>query len=95
MNLKKLLLIHAIITLAAGIVLVIAPSLIPKTVNIEPLPNQYLLCYFLRASEIGIAYLSFFSRFIKDKYALRIVSEIFYRISYSDGYTRIIWFIRR
>ncbi len=61
MNLKILLLIHAIITLAAGIVLVVAPTIIPQTVNIKIAPDEYLLCYFLAAAEFGIAYLSFFS----------------------------------
>lgn len=73
MNLKILLLFHSIITLAAGIVLVIAPAIIPGTVNIQLLANQYLLCYFLGAAEFGIAYLSFFSRTINDQSALRII----------------------
>ncbi|MBA3674953.1 MAG: hypothetical protein H0W75_08375 [Chitinophagaceae bacterium] len=77
MDLKKLLLFHAIVTLAAGIVLVVAPSLIPQTVNIKIAPNEYLLCYFLGAAEFGIAYLSFFSRTIRDKSALRIISITF------------------
>jgi len=77
MDLKKLLLFHAIVTLAAGIVLVVAPSLIPQTVNIKIAPNEYLLCYFLGAAEFGIAYLSFFSRTLDDKSALRIISKTF------------------
>jgi peptidoglycan/LPS O-acetylase OafA/YrhL len=72
-NLKLLLIIHAVITLAAAIVLVIAPALIPKTVDIEIAHDQYLLSYFLGAAELGIAYLSFQSRKIKDRYALKII----------------------
>jgi hypothetical protein len=77
MNLQRLLLIHAIITLAAGVVLIVAPAVIPKTVDIQIRPNEYLLSYFLGAAELGIAYLSFFSRTIQDKYALRIICTTF------------------
>ena len=73
MELSKLLFIHAIITLAAGIVLVVAPSLIPETVNSKITPNEYLLCYFLGAAEFAIAYLSYFSRKIKDTDVLRLI----------------------
>lgn len=73
MNLQRLLFIHAIITIAAGILLVVAPAAIPQTVNIQLTSNQYLLCYFLGAAEFAIAYLSFFSRNIKDYHALRII----------------------
>jgi hypothetical protein len=77
LNLSKLLLIHGIITLAAGIVLVASPTLIPGTVNIQITSNQYLLCYFLGAAEFALAYLSFFSRNIKDTQVLRLVSSTF------------------
>jgi hypothetical protein len=70
---KILLIIHAIVTLAAGIVLIAVPALIPKTVNIDLAGDQYLLSYFLAAAELGIAYLSFQSRKINDKYALRVI----------------------
>lgn len=75
--LKSVLIIHGLITLAAGIVLVVAPTLIPKTVNIDISPNQYLLSYFLAAAELGIAYLSFFAVTIADKNALRIICSTF------------------
>jgi hypothetical protein len=73
MNLNKLFAIHAFITLAAALVLICAPSVIPHTVNIQMGPGQFLLCYFLAAAELALAYLSFYSRNITDKAALRHV----------------------
>jgi hypothetical protein len=55
--LKGLLIIHGLITFAASIVLVIAPTVIPKTVNIDISGNEYLLSYFLGAAELAIAFL--------------------------------------
>jgi len=74
MNLPKLLIFHAVVTLAAGMVLIIAPSAIPQTVDLEIQPGQFLLCYFLAAAEFALAYLSFFSRNIKDPAVLRLVT---------------------
>lgn len=85
MNLKILLTAHAIITLAAGIVLIVAPTTIPKTVNIDINPDEYLLSYFLGAAELGIAYLSFYSRKINDRYALRIIITSFIIFHLSTG----------
>ena len=70
---KGLLIVHAVITFAAAMVLIIIPDAIPGMVNIRLSPDAYLLCYFLGAAEIGIAYLSFFSIRIKERQALRIV----------------------
>ncbi len=84
-NLKLLLVIHAIVTFAAAVVLIVEPSLIPKTVNIEVNHDQYLLSYFLGAAELGIAYLSFQSRNIKDKYALKIIIISFIVFHSSTG----------
>ena len=75
--LNGLLIIHWLITFAAGIVLIIAPTAIPKTVDIDISSNEYLLCYFLGAAELGIAFLSFFGREIEDKKALRLISSTF------------------
>jgi hypothetical protein len=75
--LKGLLTIHSVITLGASLVLIIAPTLIPGTVNIALSPDQYLLCYFLAAAEIGIAYLSFFARKIDDRRSLQVICSTF------------------
>lgn len=94
MNLKGLLLIHAIITFAAGILLVAAPAAIPQTVNIQLSYNQYLLCYFLAAAEFAIAYLSFFSRNIKDNYALRIIVISFIVFHSATGILELVGLYR-
>jgi hypothetical protein len=77
MNLSRLLIIHAIITLAAGIVLIAAPELIPQTVNIRITKEQYLVCYLLGGAEIALAFLSFFARELTDLKSLRLISVTF------------------
>lgn len=59
MNVAKLLLIHAIVTFAAGVVLLVAPDLIPRTVGIRVDSGVYLVCYLLGTSEMGLATLSY------------------------------------
>jgi hypothetical protein len=76
-KLNTLLIAHAIVTLAAGILLIIAPTIIRNTVDIQISADQYILCYFLGAAELGIAYLSFSARKIGDKYSLRIIAATF------------------
>lgn len=76
-KLRTLLLLHAIITAAAGFILILYPSLIPSTVDIEIKAHQYLLCYFLAAAELAIAFLSFFGRKLKDKNSLKLISSTF------------------
>lgn len=83
MNIRKLLLIHAFITLCAGIILFFSPAAIPGTVGITITPEQYLLCYFIGAGEFSIAYLSYFSAKLKDKKILHFIvsSLIVYHFS--------------
>ena len=75
--LKILLTIHAVITFLAGLALIIFPELIPKSVDVYISKNQYLLCYFLAACEISIAYLSFQATKIQDTKALKIILNSF------------------
>ena len=77
MNLTKLLIIHAIATLAAGIALIVTPDLIPSAVDIHIDPSAYLVCYLLGTSELAIAFLSYYSKELKDTKALRLVSLTF------------------
>jgi len=56
--LRLLLVIHAVITLAAGVVLVLAPGAIPGTIGIELSPGSFLICYLLAGAEFAIAFLS-------------------------------------
>jgi hypothetical protein len=73
MNLRILFGIHAVLTLAAGVVLVVAPGAIPATVGIRIEPEGYLLCYLLAAAEFGVSALSWGARTITDASALRVV----------------------
>ncbi len=77
MNLRKLLIIHALITFAAGIVLIFSPQLIPGTVGIQIDPKANLLCYLLGTSEVSMAVLSYYSTTLKDTKALRLVCLTF------------------
>jgi len=49
---------HALVTAAAGIVLVAAPAAIPGTVGIRLETGAELLCYLLAGAEFGFAALS-------------------------------------
>lgn len=71
--LKIILIVHAIVTFLAGLVLVISPELIPKMVNVSISKNQYIICYFLAACEYAIAYLSFKTTILKDFDAIKII----------------------
>src|SRR5215470_7059786 len=73
MTLRILFTVHAIITFAAGAVLVVWPGAIPSTVGIQIEPKAYLLCYLLAAMEFGVAALSWGARTITDAKALRVI----------------------
>jgi hypothetical protein len=71
--LPALLLIHGFITLTAGLVLIIAPGLIPSVVGLQLQPEANLLAYLLAGAEIGFAVLSFGGRNVMDPGALRVI----------------------
>src|SRR5215213_1313266 len=77
MNLVILFIIHGLITLAAGIVLIAAPEVIPETVGISIPPDSYLICYLLGTAEIALACLSFFGAQLTDRKALKLISVTF------------------
>jgi hypothetical protein len=70
-GLRTLLLVHGFITLTAGIVLAIAPGLIPGIVGIHLDPSAYLVAYLLAGAEFGFATLSFGGSRLTDPRALR------------------------
>jgi hypothetical protein len=72
MTLRLLFGVHAILTLAAGIVLLAAPGTIPGAVGIQIERGAYLLCYLLAASEFSITALSWGASTITDPKALRV-----------------------
>jgi hypothetical protein len=73
MHLRTLFGIHAVLTFAAGAVLVTAPGAIPSMVGITIDEGAYLLCYLLAATEFAMSVLSWGARRITDLRALRIV----------------------
>jgi len=84
-SLRFLLAVHGLLTLLASIVLITAPDVIPKMVNINLSPDEFLLCYFLGAGELCIAFLSFFARKLRDKSSLRLISATFIVFHFSTG----------
>lgn len=71
--LRLLLIIHGLVTLAAGVVLVALPAVIPAMVSIVIQHDAFLLCYFLAAAELAIAALSLGAVRLADRAALRLV----------------------
>lgn len=101
MNLRRLLLLHAIVTFVAGVVLIVAPAIIPATVGILLGPPAYLMSYLLGACEISLAALSFYGTKIRDGQALRFVCLTFIILhavtaaveilAYAQGLSAAIW----
>ena len=73
MTLRILLVIHAIITLAAGVVLVVAPEAIPSVIGIHLAPGSFLICYLLAGAEFSISFLSFYGVRCRDAECIRLV----------------------
>jgi hypothetical protein len=99
--LPRLFVLHALVTLAAAVVLVVAPAAIPRTVGIALPPDARLLCYLLGACELGVAYLSFMARTITDAHALRVVCRSFVAMhlatalvevyAFTQGVGAVVW----
>ncbi|HWM33829.1 MAG TPA: hypothetical protein VNR36_06280 [Pseudolysinimonas sp.] len=74
---RILFLVHGIATAAAGVVLVVAPNLIPSTVGIVLAPEEFLLPYLLAGAELALAVLSFGALQMKDPAAIRLIALVF------------------
>ena len=72
-GLRTLLVVHGFITLAAGIVLAVAPSLIPSVIGIH-LDPAAVVAYLLAGAEFGLAVLSFGGSRLTDPRALRLIA---------------------
>jgi hypothetical protein len=99
MNLKRLLIFHAVITLAAGVTLVIAPGLIPSLVGVQVNKGAYLLSYLLAGAEFAIGFLSYRATFVKNTRPLVQTFIVFHATSallevYAliQGFDARIWF---
>ena len=73
-GLRALLVVHGCITLAAAIVLTVAPGLIPGVVGIHLEPSADVLAYLLAGAEFGLAVLSFGGSRLSDAHALRLIA---------------------
>jgi len=73
-GLRLLFLAHGLITLAAAIVLVVAPGLIPSVVGISLERNADLVAFLLAGAEFGFAVLSFGASRLADARALRLIA---------------------
>jgi hypothetical protein len=72
-GLRTLLVVHGFLTMAAGIVLVVAPGLIPRAIGIHLDPGANVIAYLLAGAEFGLAVLSFGGSRLTDPQALRLV----------------------
>ena len=75
--LRIVLIVHGIITIAAAIVLAVAPDVIPATVGIELDSDGFLLSYFLAAAELAIAMLSLGATRLTDQAAVGLIVAVF------------------
>jgi hypothetical protein len=57
--LRRLLTFHGFITLAAAMVLTVAPGVIPNVIGIHLGQSAYMVAYLLAGAEFGFAMLSF------------------------------------
>jgi hypothetical protein len=92
MNLARLFVLHALVTFAAGIVLIAAPGLIPSFVGIRVNPPEYLLCYLLGAAEISLAVLSYYGRSLTDSNALATLCLVFIVLHVASAVVEILAF---
>jgi hypothetical protein len=72
MILRVLLIVHAVVTLAAAAVLVAAPDAIPGAIGLALAPGSYVLCYFLAAAELAIAFLSVYAAWCRQAESIRL-----------------------
>src|ERR1700722_5378457 len=79
-GLSVLLFVHGLITLVAGIMLAVAPGLIPSVVGMRLDPRADLVAYLLAGAEIGFAGLSLGGSRLEDPRALRLIATELHRL---------------
>ena len=93
-TLRILFALHALATLAAGIVLVVAPGAIPGAVGIHVSVDAYLVCYLLAAAEFGLAVLSWGARSVTDLTARRVIVATIVVVHAASGLLETYAFMR-
>ncbi len=101
LNISTLLFLHGLITLAAGIVLILDPNAIPEVVGIRLPETAYLVPYLLGTAEFCIAVVSLGGAKLRDKAAIRTIVWAFLVLhgstalmevyAYSKGLSALIW----
>lgn len=81
---------HGIITLAAAVVLAIAPGLIPATVGIELPPGGELLVYLLAGCEFGVAVISLGAATLTEPRAIRVIAAGFAGLHLVTGVLEVV-----
>ena len=81
---------HGVITLAAAVVLVVAPGLIPSTVGIVLPPSGELLAYLLAACEFGIAVISLMAARLTDGLAIHVIAVGFAALHLATGILEVV-----
>jgi hypothetical protein len=74
---RILFIAHGFVTAAAGIVLIVAPALIPSAVSIALPAEANLLPYLLGGVELGVAVLSIGAARLRDAAAIRLIAVCF------------------
>jgi hypothetical protein len=74
---RGIFIVHGVVTLAAAVVLVAVPAVIPSTVGIAVEADEYLLSYFLAAAELCIGMLSLAAVRLQNAGAVRLIALSF------------------
>ena len=92
---------HAIVTAAAGVVLIVAPAAIPAAVGIDLPREANLVAYLLGAMELAVAVLSMAVIAVTDRAAVRLIAMVFLVmhavtavvevIAIADGASQLVW----
>ena len=94
MILRVLFIAHAVVTFAAGIVLIVAPALIPSVVGIDLPAEANLVAYLLGACEIGVAVISALASRLTDGRAIRAVSLGFIVLHLATAVVEVLAFVQ-
>ena len=92
---------HAIVTAAAGAVLIVAPAAIPAAVGIDLPREANLVAYLLGAMELAVAVLSMAVIAVTDRAAVRLIAMVFVVmhaatavvevIAIAEGASALVW----
>jgi hypothetical protein len=93
--LRRVLIAHALVTGAAGVVLVSSLAAIPAAVGIRLRSDEYLLCYLLAAAEFAVAALSWLGGRLTDSQGIRAIVWSFVVLHATSGLLEAVVFVER